>query len=374
MYTTTTAPREKALVAIAATLRAMTRHECCKSQFKFKCFSCGEMIHRGDKITRCTTSVKDGMELRFRGADSRNGLTFEETSFYLAQTGSRKWVHIGCNPCYWDSLPEDSNEYSPPALRGVYTDWGAKTEREFLEWCDSLPGRVFRSFPLFCRMKGYPKEKFMKDRIIRAVTRFQALWRGYLYKQAYPFALATHKATQAINLNTQASVAYKEEEEHDIFHPSIEAGFLEEWRQNAAAHRQKWLWSGEGAEDEHVNEPVTIFNIASQWWYGLEVGNHCEVLFNRGESKETIYSGEIKKIQEQCGAAYVWVEYHHDREVRRYHWKKFKLLKEECNEHKRKLGIEAKLVGRLNTARLALIGAASNNDWRYHYPDGTVVE
>ena len=344
MFTTTTATREKALVAIAATLRAMDRHACCKSQFKFKCFSCGEMIHRGDKITRCTTSVKDGMELRFRGADGRNGITFEETTFYLAQSGSRSWVHIGCNPVYWDQ--------ELGRLMGVFTDWGSKISYEFDEWRQLTNHYDMEEF---MEKHGYPKDKWMKNRIIHAVTRFQAIWRGHIYKKAYPIALRQARATEAINLNTLSTVACVLARATDQKN-NLNKG------------------SGEGAEDEHANEPVTIFNIASQWWYELEVGDHCEVLFNRGQSIETIYSGEIVKIQHQCGGAYIWVDYHHDREVRRYHWKKFKLLKEECNEHKRKLGIEAKLVGRLNTARMALIGAASNNDWRYHHPDGTVVE
>ena len=137
MFTAPTATRDFALKAVAAAERAMERHECCKSQFKFMCFSCGEFINRGDKITKCTAPCWDGMRLRFRGADARNGLTMEETAFYLAETGTRTWVHIGCNPCYWDSLPEDSNEYSPPALRPVHTDWNSRVYGEWEEWCGS---------------------------------------------------------------------------------------------------------------------------------------------------------------------------------------------------------------------------------------------
>ena len=122
MYASKNATREFALKAVAAAERAMERHVCCKSQFKFKCFSCGEMINRGDNITKCTAPHWDGMRLRFRGADARNGVTMEETAFYLAETGTRTWVHIGCNPCYWDSLPEDSPEYShPPSAPHIQT-------------------------------------------------------------------------------------------------------------------------------------------------------------------------------------------------------------------------------------------------------------
>jgi len=52
----------------------------------------------------------------------------------------------------------------------------------------------------FIAVTGYPPEKFMSDRIINAVTKFQALWRGYIYKQAYPWALKQKRATEAINL------------------------------------------------------------------------------------------------------------------------------------------------------------------------------
>ena len=182
MYTSKTATREFALKAAAAADRVMERYACSKSQFKFKCFSCGEFINRGDKITRCNRAPT-GMTLRYRGADSRNGLKSDEVVFYQANTGNNMWVHVGCIPCYWDSLPPTSNEYSRPALRPICTDWGVKVYGEFEDWCDSLPMDAFRSHPTFCLMKGYPKEKFMRDRIVHAVTRFQALWRGYLYKR-----------------------------------------------------------------------------------------------------------------------------------------------------------------------------------------------
>ena len=201
MYVKTppTATREQALKAAAAAERAMERHACCKSQFKFKCFSCGGMINRGDKITRCNRATT-GMSLRFRGACSQNGLTTEETVFYRPSTGENMWVHIGCIPCYWDSLPEDSKEYSRPKLLPICTDWGVKVYGEWEEWAnDDEPWSIIElglpppDVPYFCKIKGYPKEKFMRDRIIRNVTRFQALWRGYIYKKALPIALQQKK-------------------------------------------------------------------------------------------------------------------------------------------------------------------------------------
>jgi hypothetical protein len=207
MYTTSNATREHGLKAAAAARRAMKRHKCCKSQFKFMCFSCGKMIFRGDKITRCNTTPT-GMTLRFRGADIQNNLTMEETAFYQTGTGTNMWVHISCKPCYWESLPVDSNEYSPPSLRRIFTEWDWKVQNEFDNWSGSSEwfGGLYDfidcntdAFAHFCSMKGYPKRKHMEDRIIHSVTRFQAIWRGYLDKAAYPEALYQHRLKQHMN-------------------------------------------------------------------------------------------------------------------------------------------------------------------------------
>ena len=303
MFTSQTASRECALKASDAAMRAMKRHECCKSQFKFKCFSCGEMINRGDKITKCTTAVNDGMTLRFRGADSRNGLEKEEVAFYLAETGTRTWVHIGCNPCYWDSLPEDSNEYSPPALRSVYTDWGARMVYEFEEW-RQLTNHY--DSDEFMEKHGYPQEKWMKDRIIHSVTRFQALWRGYLYKQAYPIA-RLEAIADAINLSARTTLSTQRHQKDQ--NARKRSGFL------------------------HQNS----------------IGAHMEILMDKNHPSAAIYSAEVIKIQglPEIDGLYYWVKYHHDSEVRRYHWKKLLDLKFECETFKSKHGILAKITGKL---------------------------
>ena len=194
MYTTTTATREQVLKAVAATQRVMKRQVCCKSQFKFMCFSCGEFINRGDKITRCIKKTT-GMTLRYRRAGGECGLTMDETAFYQANTGKNMWVHIGCQPCYWDKGFDNGDESSPPGLRVVPTEWGCKIDREFEDWTSGPGGEswLIMGVPYFLKVKGYPKEKSMKDRIIQAVTRFQALWRGYIYKKAYPIALQQHR-------------------------------------------------------------------------------------------------------------------------------------------------------------------------------------
>ena len=303
MYTTHSATREFALKAAAAADRAMGRFACCKSQFKFECFSCGEMINRGDKITRCNRAAT-GMELRYRGADAGCGLTMDETVFYQAKTGNNMWVHIGCIPCYWDSLPPTSNEYSRPKLRPICTDWGVKVYGEWEEWAKDDDSWGFPpsalGVPYFCMVKGYPKEKFMRDRIIRVVTRFQALWRGYTYKKAYPIALQQKKATEAIN---------------DTFVPGI------------------------AEQMQHCFQQHTV-------------GDHCEILFDKNNIHEAVFSAEIIKMQGSSRGLFFWVKFHADEEVRKYDWRKFLSLKKECRNFKRKMGIEAKIIGKIMTRRL----------------------
>ena len=159
----------------------------------------------------------------------------------------------------------------------------------------------------------------MRARIFRAVTRFQAIWRGYLFKKAYLIALQQQREQRA-----RARYA-----------------LYQEMRRNTP-----------------------------------DIGAHVEILFNKGEPSEAIYSGEVYETQYRGDWVKIKIKYHYDGEVRKYTGKKFKLLKKECEEHKKKLGIEAKLTGRLNTARIGRIvfpNAPSIQGWRYHYPDATPV-
>ena len=367
MFTTTTATREQALKAAAATERAMERHACCKSQFKFKCFSCGEFINRGDKITRCNRATT-GMSLRFRGADWRNGLTMEETTFYQATTGENMWVHIGCIPCYWDSLPEDSNEYSRPKLNPICTDWGVKVYGEWEEWAnDDEPWSIIEfglpppDVPYFCKIKGYPKEKFMRDRIVHAVTRFQAIWRGHLYKKAYPLALAQRRAKELTiwreflawcgSLPPQQFRSFplfcKLEGIHTMYSgiqlgqyaAAAAAAAEEEEVEVALAYRKVWN-AREDAENARARNGFLHNNC---------FGAHMEILFDEKRTSAAIYSGEVIKIQGQGGdGLYYWVKFHHDGEVRRYHWKRLLDLKSECKTFKSKHGIQAEIKGKIS--------------------------
>ncbi len=355
MFTSPTATREQALKATAAAERAMERQACCKSQFKFKCFSCGEFINRGDKITKCTAPCWDGMRLRFRGADARNGLTMEETAFYLAETGTRTWVHIGCNPCYWDSLPEDSNEYSPPALRSAYTGWGCKISYEFDEWRQRTNHYDMEEF---LEKHGYPQEKWMKDHIIHSVTRFQAIWRGHLYKKAYPLALAQRRAKELTIwrefLAWCGSLPPQQFRSFPLFcklkgiHTVYSGIQLGRYAATAAVDEE------EEEEEEDVpastSQALADADVRSRngFLYCNSIGAHMEILFDEKQTRAAIYSGEVIKIQGQGGdGLYYWVKFHHDGEVRKYHWKRLLQLKGECGDFKSKHDILAQIKGKI---------------------------
>ena len=283
MYTTKTASREQVLKAVAAASRAMDRHTCSKSQFKFKCFSCGEMINRGDKITRCMKATT-GMSLRYRGAGGECGLTLAETAFYQPETGKDMWVHIGCNPCYWDEGFDNGDESSPPALRVVPTEWGCKIDREFEDWTSGPGGEAWLMMGVshFLKVKGYPEEKSMRARIFNAVTRFQALWRGYIRKKAQ--SQQARSRTRFLNNNSIGG------------HIEI---LFDEGKTSAAI-------------------------------YSADIVNH---------TKRDLIASEQE--------FYFWVTFHYDGEVRKYHWKKLLGLKLECEAFKSKHGIMTKIIGKL---------------------------
>ena len=113
------------------------------------------MINRGDSITRCVRTPA-GMTLRYRGAGGECGLTMDECAFYQGETGKDMWVHIGCNPCYWDEGFDNGDEYSPPALRTMPTEWSSKISCEFLEWTNGPGGKAWHGLhePLLPFGKG----------------------------------------------------------------------------------------------------------------------------------------------------------------------------------------------------------------------------
>lgn len=155
--------------------RGMERAICCKSRYTFRCYSCGEMVQPGDKITK-TYSHSDGMVLR--------------SGYPL--TGTTRWVHIGCIPCYWFR----GGNGCGPDLMTVWTEWDAKLYSEFEIESSNNEGLCYDKF---LQDKGYPAEKPMVLRIKRGLIKFQALWRGYLYKKAFQVVLEQARRETALH-------------------------------------------------------------------------------------------------------------------------------------------------------------------------------
>jgi hypothetical protein len=242
----------------------------------------------------------------------------------------------------------------------------------------------------FCLMKGYPKEKLMRDRIIHSVTRFQAIWRGYLYKKAYPLALAQRRATiwreflawcgslpndqfrsfslfcklkgihtvySGIQLGQYAAAAAEENNKQEqgeevLTTPPVMMPSGRSPEMDAALER--WLWTGEGRGDPEdptrlVVEEERDARSRSGFLYKNSIGGHVEVLFDEKRTCAAIYSAEVIKIQGQGGdGLYYWVKFHHDGEVRKYHWKRLLNLKLECETFKSKHGILAEIKGKIS--------------------------
>lgn len=159
----------------------------------------------------------------------------------------------------------------------------------------------------------------MKDRIIRAVTRFQAIWRSYLCKKTYPEALRAAKATEAINLNTRATLSTQS---------------------RARRARIKANFESDDAQAE------AIFYRENK----SRVGTNSAILFNRGKKTETIYSCEIVKISGESNGVQVYVRFHYDQERRKYHWRRFEQLENECHNFMTEIGmILVEFEGKIST-------------------------
>lgn len=144
--------------------RQIKNQICCNSNFKFNCFSCGEIINRGDLITMVINN--EGMKLRPRN----NGL-----SFYTPISSPKQWVHIGCIPCKWDNKIK--------RYINLWTMWDAENEANHYIGVNTL-NRVANIS--------------MIDRLNLLATKIQSLWRGYIYKQVLPLALEQFRDKQLL--------------------------------------------------------------------------------------------------------------------------------------------------------------------------------
>jgi len=146
--------------------RQIKRQVCCKSHYKFKCYSCGKYINRGDKITMCEKST--GLSLRFRGGGGMwktedDGIIL--IGIYSGVSGSNNWVHIGCTPCLYKPLCN-------PQLQSIRTKWNVAVYSEFYD-------SGMKSYKHFIKSRGYPKQKKMRKRVIKNIIRFQSIWRSF---------------------------------------------------------------------------------------------------------------------------------------------------------------------------------------------------
>ena len=240
------------------------------------------------------------------------------------------WVHVGCIPCFWDKgLDEDGNRLTYPRLRPICTEWGVKVYGEYEEWC-GIQGCDEEVLPHFRLMKGYPEEKFMRDRIINALERFQAIWRGYIYKKAYPVARLQAIATQVINEAARATLSTRQ--------PTYSGHIT---RSEADILRENRLFSGEGGHTgQEISDLEEIgyennFYRENRW----REGSNTAILFDRGKKNEAIYSCEIVKMAGEANGVHVYVRFHHDQERRKYHWRKFEHLECECHDFMTKMDI-----------------------------------
>ena len=87
----------------------------------------------------------------------------------------------------------------------------------------------------------------MRARIFHAVTRFQALWRGYVYKKAYPIARLDAIATKVLN---EAGL------QDDSTTQNLIRSLAKEVSE-ASGVEANWLQSGEGGCGQEVPDLIT---------------------------------------------------------------------------------------------------------------------
>ena len=127
------------------------------------------------------------------------------------------------------------------------------------------------------------------------------------------------------------------QEKHDIFHPSRDAEFWEQWKKSAAATRfsvgKKFLTDHQASSG--IRRLWNLFYNENK----KRQGSNTAILFDRGRKSEAIYSCKIEQISGEHDAVHVYVRFHHDQEWRKYHWRKFQHLEQECHDFMTKMDI-----------------------------------
>jgi hypothetical protein len=178
----------------------------------------------------------------------------------------------------------------------------------------------------------------MKHRIIHAITRIQAMWRGY--KSWKP------PSRDIVQKELKRMERERAKEACKRFILSSLGGLkndVEYWEHEldnvnkALKHIEDKRW---------VMTPLTAGDIAmahalaeQKFLRETNVGHRFGILFNRGEKSEALYSGEITSLCGDHNGLQVYVRFHHDGERMKYRWKKFASLTFECNKFMEKMGI-----------------------------------
>ena len=266
------------------------RRICTTSHYKMTCECCGNTINRGDKITQVLGS-KGRMRARHAPCASLRAAADAED---------------GCYTPY--AYAPTRNQWVHLHCRPQYfKDWGNGSIGYFpipTAYSHSIDQRIAAAAfdpdwgeDLFDIPR--PNWKWETERLSKAILPVQRWWKKILTQKRWAEATARTVCTRRVN------------------------------------------W------EEHLK------GTSGCWHWGL-VGEHCEVLFNANTLNEAVYSGEIVRTQGLPGEVYLWVKYHHDGEVRRYSWEKYKILKKEIQHFKLKHDIKCVITGRLYTRQLNL--------------------
>ncbi len=122
---------------------------------------------------------------------------------------------------------------------------------------------------------------------------------------------------------------------------------LEEWMQRIAP-LVPVVPDGLASSDEESSDRDSAAAHVHTGSCQYSIGEHVEIVFNADHPiVAAIYSGEVREIQYRGTWIKIKVKFHHDGEIRTYTGEKFERLMIEVQQVKSKMGIEAKIIGKL---------------------------
>ena len=213
-----------------------------------------------------------------------------------------------------------------------------------------------------------PKEKFMNDRIIHAVTRFQAIWRGFKSWKIPPRAIVQKEVRRMKKKRAEEAcnsvLLRRLSESSRKFFRGV-SSVVDYWeRQLELADKGYYLksdrpqatcrgtWKVPRVSSKPTN-PAILAWCKRNNLHEDRIGTNSHILFNRGKETEIIYSCKIVKISEESGELQVYVRFHFDLEPRNYFWKRFLQLEMECHLFMKERGmVLIKFEGKIATRNL----------------------